>query len=563
MKRILLAFVLAAVAVVVTAAPALAHAELVSTDPVGGTAPAKAPKRIVLRFSEPVEIALGSIRVYDESGERVDAGRATHLAGDNRSVTTALPELDRGAYVVTWRTISADSHPIHGAFTFRVGPAPASDDSAALTRRLLAAEGGSPVVGSLYSLSRLASYALLILLVGGTAFLVLAWPAGGTLARVRRLLWGAWAGVTAATAAGIPLQSVYAGGLPLSNMAKSSVITGVLDTRYGRMSTVRLVLLVAAVPVLVVLLRRAPAFPRPLLAAAAVLGGGMLVTPGLAGHAAIQDLVPLAIGADLVHMTGISVWLGGLTVLLTCVLFRREAADLERVVPRFSTMAFWSVVTIASSGLFLGWREVRSVYALTSTTYGRLLMIKVALFTGLVVLGALSRRWVHLRWRAPAMALSPGPGAAAADRDAETVTRLRRTVGAEVVIAAGVLVVATLLVNAQPARSAASRPYSTELKAKDLLVNITLDPAKAGSTALHVYTLTPSGAVKEVAELTASFRLPDRDVGPLKVNLQRAGPGHFSAYGFDIPLRGTWQLEVVARLTEFDQVRTSADIPVR
>ncbi|MGH2651347.1 MAG: hypothetical protein ACRDHK_09070, partial [Actinomycetota bacterium] len=75
--------------------------------------------------------------------------------------------------------------------------------------------------------------------------------------------------------------------------------------------------------------------------------------------------------------------------------------------------------------------------------------------------------------------------------------------------------------------------------------------------------LSPAGAVKDVAELTASFRLPDRDVGPLKVPMQRAGPGHFSAYGFELPLRGTWQLEVVARLTEFDQVRASADIPVR
>jgi copper transport protein len=561
-KRLALVGTLATILLLVGASPASAHAQLQSTEPVGGTA-GKAPERVVLRFNEPVEIALGSIRVYDGAGRRVDASKATHPGGDSRSVAADLPELDRGAYVVTWRATSADSHPVHGAFTFRVGPVPADDQSAALARRLLAAEGGSAVVGSVYALARLASYASLVLLVGGAAFLVLVWPAGATLRRVRQVLWGAWAGAVAATAAGIPLYAVYSGGLSLANVLKPSVVESVLDTRFGRMWSLRLILLVLALPVLAALLRRGPQFPRVLLGAGAVLGLAVLLTPGLAGHAATQDLVPLALATDVVHLTAVSLWLGGLALLVACVLPRREADELARVVPRFSTLAFASVVTISTSGLFLGWREVRSLYALTSTTYGRLLIVKVALFAGLVALGALSRRWVHMRWRAPQVALSPGPGAAAVDRDAETVARLRRTVGAEVVIAAGVLVVASLLVNAQPARSAVARPFSTELETKKLLIDVTIDPAKAGPLDVHVYTLSPAGAVQDVAELTAAFRLPDRDVGPLKVPLQRAGPGHFSAYRFELPLRGSWQLEVVARLTEFEQVRASAEVPVR
>src|SRR5207244_9304550 len=52
---------MAAVAVVLSATPAFAHAQLTSTEPVGGTA-GPAPKRIVLTFGESVEISLGSIR---------------------------------------------------------------------------------------------------------------------------------------------------------------------------------------------------------------------------------------------------------------------------------------------------------------------------------------------------------------------------------------------------------------------------------------------------------------------------------------------------------------------
>jgi copper transport protein len=269
----------------------------------------------------------------------------------------------------------------------------------------------------------------------------------------------------------------------------------------------------------------------------------------------------LAIASDLVHLASVSLWLGGLVFLTACVLPRSRAEELAAVVPRFSRLAFAAVVVILATGTFQGWREVRSTAALTGTTYGRLLVVKVVLFTVMVALGGLSRRWVQARYRVPAMRLSPGPGAAAADSDA--VGHLRRTVGAETAIAAVVLAVTALLVSAEPARSALARPFSTELRTDQILVDLTVAPAKAGPADLHFYTLSPAGAVQDVAELDVSLRLPGKDVGPLMVPVQRAGPGHFSAYGFEIPLRGRWELDVVARLTEIDQVRATTTVPVR
>jgi len=222
-----------------------------------------------------------------------------------------------------------------------------------------------------------------------------------------------------------------------------------------------------------------------------------------------------------------------------------------------------AVATILVTGLFQGWREVGSKDALTTTTYGRLLLVKFVLFGVMVGLGGLSRRWVHARYRVPALRLSPGPGAAAHDQDSETVARLRRTVGAETVVAVVVLAVTSLLVAAEPARSALSRPYSTELVTDDLLIDVTVDPAKAGPSDFHFYTLTPEGAVADVAEFTARLRLPAADVGPLALKIDKVAPGHYSAYGSELPLRGSWELEVVARLTEIDQVRATTTIPVR
>ena len=557
----------AALGLVLPAAPAFAHAQLLSTEPVGGTA-GDAPRRVLLRFSEPVQVSQVGVRVFDADAERITTETARHANGKSTEVVLPLPDLDNGAYVVTWRVTSADSHPVHGAFTFRVGPVPASgNNDQALARQLLAADGGDTAVGAVYSALRFLAYGSLVLLVGTLAFLVLIWPAGRRVARARRLV--GWTGVVlgVSTAAGIPTQALYANGLAFPEL--SSVGSHLFDSRFGQVWGVRLLLLVVLAGVLVACRRWADrtfedAAPPPgLLVAGGLTVAGLLLTPALAGHAATRDLVPLAVVSDLVHLGSVSLWLGGLVCLIACVLPRRLADELSDVVPRFSRLAMAAVATILVTGLFQGWREVGSKDALTTTTYGRLLLVKFVLFGVMVGLGGLSRRWVHARYRVPALRLSPGPGAAALDQDSETVARLRRTVGAETVVAVVVLAVTSLLVAAEPARSALSRPYSTELVTDDLLINVTVDPAKAGPSDFHFYTLTPEGAVADVAEFTASLRLPDADVGPLALKIDKVAPGHYSAYGSELPLRGSWELEVVARLTEIDQVRATTTIPVR
>jgi copper transport protein len=387
---------------------------------------------------------------------------------------------------------------------------------------------------------------------------------------------------------------VYAAGLPVSKVLSSTVLSGVLDQRFGKVWGARLVLLALLAAVLLALGRRAapaggPApsragLPPALLAAGGVISVGLLLTPGLAGHASTQDLVPLAVMSDVVHLVSVSLWLGGLAMLAVAVLPRRLPDELSAVVPRFSRMAFGAVIAILATGTFQGWREVRSKAALTDTTYGRLLIVKVVLFALLVALGGLSRRFVLARYRAPARPsstspspaaptaapsaglgfgarLSYGPGAATAD--SETVAQLRRTVGAETAVAVVVLAVTALLVNAQPARSALAQPFSTEMRSDAVWVDVTVDPAKAGPAALHFYTLSPQGAVQEVQDLPATLTLPSQDVGPLAVPVQRAGPGHFSAYNFNIPLRGQWKLEVKALLSDIDESTVSATIPVK
>ena len=242
--RLLLAAIGGLAAVLLAAAPASAHAVLETTEPAGGTAVATSPERVVLRFSETVQIPLGSIRVFTSpSGKQIETGAAGRADGQSNAVAVKLPELDKGAYIVTWRVTSADAHPIHGAFTFTVGSAKDAAADAALVEKLLTSGGGDTTVGAVYAVIRFAAFASLVLLVGGLAFVALIWPAGAADARPRRILWAAWATALVTTAVGIPVQAVYAAGLPISKVLSSTVRSGMLDDRFGQVWAARLALL--------------------------------------------------------------------------------------------------------------------------------------------------------------------------------------------------------------------------------------------------------------------------------------------------------------------------------
>ena len=102
--------------VVLFATPAFAHATLLQTTPSAGQVLTTSPKTIQLRFNESVEVDAGSVRVFDSKGNRVDTGGPST---SGQTVTVPVREkLADGSYVVTWRVVSADSHPVQG--TFRV-----------------------------------------------------------------------------------------------------------------------------------------------------------------------------------------------------------------------------------------------------------------------------------------------------------------------------------------------------------------------------------------------------------------------------------------------------------
>lgn len=554
--------------VLVSAPPAGAHAALLTAQPADREVLRTAPERLILRFSESVTIAKQSLKVLDGHGEVVVAKGAAYGPGGRDEVALRLPALRDGAYVATWRVISADSHPSVGALTFRIGDA---DDDFHIGAGLLEVPEGDRALGVAYGLARFGVYTSVVVSVGGLAFLGALWPAGLARRRPVGVVRTAWVAAVVTTAAAVAVQPAYAAGEDLGAVVSASTLADVLSERYGRAGLARLVLLGVLWALVLRRLRAqgldAATSPPTRVALAAVLGG-IVVTLASVGHAVAGRHVPLGFATDAVHLGAVSAWVGGLVMLVVVLAeARRGDAELAGVVRRFSTVAGGAVVVMVVTGSLQSWRQLDGLGDVTATTFGRLLGAKVALVAVVVAFGFASRRSLRAHFARIPVAVSPGPGAAAVDGDALLARRLRRSVGAEVVVAVAVLAVTAVLVNAVPGRSAAKAkvavPFSSEQVQGDLKVIMSMEPALAGLNDVHVYTVGPNGRPVDPLEVTATLSRPSVGVGSLDVELVRNGAGHYSAFGFAVPMVGTWDLEVVAVITDFDELRYSAKVPVR
>lgn len=387
------------------AGPAAAHAALTGSDPQDGAVVATAPKEVTLTFSEAIAVGDGSIRVLDPSSKRADTGVEPKDLSDGSTVrygVELLPGLPDGTYTVAWQAISADSHPISGAFTFSIG-AP-SETTVALPSE----EVGGGAVGTVYGIARYIAYAGFILLVGGATFVLGCWPRGATARPMQRLVVRGWITLTAATLAMLLLRNPYTGSGKFADAFDLDGLQAVLDTKPGAALVSRLLLLGAAALFIAVLFgtyaRREDAVEKRDLTFGLAVGGGVVAagiaaTWAMSEHASTGIQAGIAMPVDVLHLLAVAAWLGGLVSLLVA-LYRTPDIGSEAV-RRFSRVAFGSVLVLAATGIYQSWRQVGSWSALTGTRYGQLLIVKVALIVLLLAVAWFSRRWTGRLTDAP------------------------------------------------------------------------------------------------------------------------------------------------------------------
>ncbi|MEU9956555.1 CopD family protein [Streptomyces sp. NPDC050982] len=426
--------------VLVGAVPASAHTELVRSTPKDGTELGRAPAHLTLTFDEPVE--LSDVRVMTLDGDRLPVSRAPRGGGD--TVRAALPEVapKSGELALTWSVIDEeDGHASSGRLTFGIGTAA---PAAAQDRGDEAAPAPSPSVRHGLVAARWAGYLSLALFIGGIAFVALLWPRGAGEPRARVMLTVAWAGGLLSTVVALGLQGAYAELGGLRDALSASAYANVLSTGPGLALAARGLLWVLAAVVLSALLQgggrtaRSPGWRVGALAVSL----GLLRATGMTGHNSEGTEPTWGALADLVHLLGASLWIGGLAMLAVAVLPRRDPDELALVVPGYSKLAGASVAAIAVAGLVLAWQVVGSYDALLHTSYGQLLLVKTGVLALVLFAAWRSRQWVRTRLELAVLLRG----------EAATVRPFGYSVAAETGLVLVVLAVTSLLVTADPGR---------------------------------------------------------------------------------------------------------------
>jgi copper transport protein len=537
-------FAIAVVLTALTAVPsAYAHATLQQSTPASNSVARTSPSGVTLRFNEAVETAFGSIRVYGCGGGRVDSGKITRPSKTQVAVKIDR-KLAKGTYTVTWRVISADSHPVAGAFVFNVEKASASGTCEQVFN---AKTPGA--IDALFKFMRGLDFALILAVVGGAValMLVLRSAASELRSRLYRILAGLAFGLVFVGALCIVLQGAVAGGFGLSEAFRWDTVHSVLQTRFGR-AFLWQIGIAAVVGALALLASRSrPLEPAPLF--------GVFLLPTLSSAAHARTSGSIAFVADLVHLTAASCWVGGLAfTTLALVLAGNDRWPLaSRAVPRFSILAVVAVVVLIAAGSLRGYEEVKAFHGLWDTRYGKLLLAKIALVLPLVALGAYNNRFAVPRLK----------------RQIASVIEQRRflrAAGAELAIMAAIIGVTAVLVTEPPAKASVSVPkYATDtVPLGPLEVNYTVEPAKTGPNTIHLYFFKPkTGFPASVDDAKLTATLPDRNLGPLRIPLQRIVPSHYTTSSGVFPEPGDWQVTVEVRKGQFQSYTQTVTVTIR
>jgi copper transport protein len=501
---------------------------------------------VSITFNENVSASLGAVRVFDGQGHRVDDG---NVVARNHTVTVGLKKIGDGGYIVTWRVISADSHPVRGAFTFTVGSGTAA--SAGLVSSLLNS-GADKKWDMAGNVARGIGYAGTLLAAGGAIFLAVVHDGrsdGRWLSKV--VLVAAIFGAVGVVVQ-LPISAALATGLGLSAITHQGVLGQVLADGVGAQTfTVIAGLVVATVAVMWA--------KRTTLTRVLATAGGAAAAIGFAfaGHTTTTSPRWLVYTSDVVHVLAAAVWFGGVLFLGMFLVARRrndgEPMEAGAVVARFSRVASYAIIAVGIAGGILAYEEVKAIHALTSTTYGRLILVKLSI---VAVIAAVAT-YNHFRL-VPALRR-------AEDRGRDAWSHLLRTVRIEGVGMLAVIAITGVLVNQVPAATAAGigTIYSQTKPLGQDSVNLVVDPNRSGHNSIHLYLLDATGRTADVANgVTLELSFPASDIGPLKRQPFVAGPGHYQFDTNDLSAPGQWTIVVRAQFSKFEEDTASFDVTV-
>lgn len=594
---------------------ALAHPQLVRTEPSAGTRLVTAPEQVRIVFNEPLEAAFSIVHVLDVQGRPVDQGDGGRLATEPTILAVTLPALEPGIYTVIWRTVGSDGHPVRGYFAFAIvgtgaptTPIPATPLPAMPVPSNAPPPADVPVSAIDPPLALSALLRALMLL--GTTLGVGSWAVGALLFRsalhpypvatwqaaYRRWRLGVGVGLLILLTTIPTMLVVYT--MSIAGSADGAHLwNALLATRYGQALLARM--LATSALVVVLLSARGPGAAHSWRDVLALLfGAGLLLSFALSSHAAAAPAPTLPVLAAIVHLAATTVWGGGLALLMLAlppVLATLDQARritlLADLITRFSRLALLSVAALTASGVYAVLLHLTALPDLWQSNYGRALLGKLALFSGLLGFGAYHLLLVRPRFNAWVTQT------AAAVVTARWQRRFLRALRGEMLLVAGVFLVVGVLTSlpppeqvsppvdastpevtggvtapaapypllATPPAGAAPLPagvFTQTQPADDLRLILEATPACAGPNRLIVGVTDAAGKPVETQLVRLTLATVALDLGVTSHAAQLQADGRYLVPEGWLSLVGEWQVRVLVRRAGLDDVEAVFVVPV-
>ena len=504
---------------------ASAHAILDSSSPASSSVLEVSPAEIRLDFNETIEKSLLSIQLFDAEQLPVSIGKATRSDSDASVVSAAVPELGDGVYVVVWRAVSADGHPVSGAFPFEVGNSSTVDAGELLTRVLKGLDTESPL-GAPLAVARFLAYASVIVLIGCVAFI---WGSQTFVTpRLRVALRQAVIAFAVGSLGILLMQGPYAAGRGWSAITDGSLLADVMPTRLGIASLVRLAVALSWGALVLSLARHSQRWWKVSAVVTALVSA---TTFAVSGHASAASLPGVFATVAGVHLVAVSVWVGSF--------FAAVSVRTEEGVARLSRLATVAMPIAVVTGVVEAAHLTGGLSQVFDSRYGTYLLLKLSVIAVCLAIGYGLRRRMK----------SGKP----------TVTQ---SLFVEAVLLVVVIAITSVMVGTSPtATASSSTSFSATQIQGEVVADFSILPTRVGASEIHVYLTPPGGSLKPVASVKMSFTLPSQDIPSIPVDLIEIGPNHWSGV-MQFPYAGEWSMETRVQPTENSTLLYTASVTI-
>jgi copper transport protein len=536
-----------ALALLVPAA-ASAHAYLIKTVPAASVILGRPPQIVQLTFDEAVEPRFAIVSVTDVGAHQETTGPVTRSPSNPDTLVVPLKRVGEGWYLVYWRAISVDGHPVQGAFTFAVGPNAGPAPQFAVPHIAGTATATPLVVAKwLAFLTVMTAVGLFVLRIAIAR--PLARQVSETSLRALTVAFGVVA-VLGLIAIPAYLEEAVAIDSLRSFWDVARIVPLWRLTAFGRgYVDVELCFALFVTAAAVAIWVDRPERGRRSVAAVLALSGALvaasavLVLPGVVGHAGQTSPRGVAVLLDWLHVGSGSVWIGGLIGLL--VVWRslpaaRRVAGLVVCVPRFSNVAFVSVLVLLGTGVGAAVLHLPVLDALWLTTYGEVILIKAGILLAAMLLAS-----VNL--------LRTKPGLSRAAASEPSARLLRRLVSGEVVLVSGAILAAAVLSSVAPPPPAFAEEGSalaqvgpgkvaSSVVRGGYKLQVLVNPNRAAAPDTFGLRLTRGGKPVQGADVTLTFAMLDMQMPTQEYQLAETAPGIYTRKAPALVMVGHWAL---------------------